>query len=286
LSLDAVLRNTGDIIKFLGLQLKRTGSGGILASLAMDLSPVHDDAGYLSALGKMQWYSRMIPGLSYFSSAAPRVELTAQDYADMNRMIHRLVAFECWERCFPRLDGPLAMSCYVDASPIKGQKSGRGGWILLLHGVENRDVFSVIAHRSHKMKRVATSSFNAELQACAEAVGRSIVLRMCLEQVFAKVNGVVKLPLDILCDNQGVVKGVNSPVSKAAQGAGYSLLDARYLRELLEDTANAISLRWIASASNLADGLTKPKAGTLRLCLVMGMGSEGGTGKEEELKEV
>ena len=104
---------------------------------------------------------------------------------------------------------------------------------------------------------VALSTLEAEYIACSHATRESIWLRRMLKD--AADGMAVKVsdrPVPIGCDNQGAIKLITSGVVKQKS----KHIDVKYHHVHDEQAKGSIQFRYVTSASNPADLLTKPLA--------------------------
>ena len=109
---------------------------------------------------------------------------------------------------------------------------------------------SPIAWVSRKMSTVATSVFNAELQATLDACEEVTFIRNLLSEIGVHSGA----PTTIFVDNQAVIDfSIREGLSEKSR-----LLPHKYLkiRELTAD--GHIRLQYVASLENVADSLSKP----------------------------
>jgi hypothetical protein len=119
-------------------------------------------------------------------------------------------------------------------------------------------VMSGLIHWQAKSQSVvALSTLEAEYIACSHATRESIWLRRMLKE--AADGMAVKIsdgPVPIGCDNQGAIKLISSGVVKQKS----KHIDVKYHHVHDEQVKGSIQVRYVTSATNPADLLTKPLA--------------------------
>ena len=145
------------------------------------------------------------------------------------------------------------------AGNLKTRKSV-GGCVFGL-GYTNRNqelVTSGLVHWQAKSQSVvALSTLEAEYIASSHATQESLWIRRILEEVANTMSiNISKGPVPIGCDNQGAIKLIISGVVKQKS----KHIDVKYHHVHDEQTKGSVNFRYVTSAANPADLLTKPLA--------------------------
>ena len=110
---------------------------------------------------------------------------------------------------------------------------------------------SAVVWGSKKQSSVATSTVEAEFMAASHAVKEVNWFRGFLEEI-----GVAPWSVKMFCDNQGCIANLKNPLySKYTKHIAVSF---HYAREAI--AKGQVDIRYVESARNMADILTKPLA--------------------------
>lgn len=142
----------------------------------------------------------------------------------------------------------LGLCGYTDANWARDHdKRSTGGYVYMLCG-------TIISWSSKRQATVALSSCEAEYIAETEAAKEAIWLKRLLNNFHFKTPEAVK----IKGDNKGALALAKNPEFHSRT----KHIDIRYhfVRQKVEE--GLVDLEWIGTASNLADGMTKPLSGT------------------------
>ena len=170
---------------------------------------------------------------------------------------------------FPSFEGECTIVTFCDASwATRKDSSSQGGQVTLLM---RRDVlqgarvpFHVLSWTSKRLKRVCRSSTAAETQMAANALDTHEFVKLAWYHscnVELKLGDTDKylcrIPSCMVCDAKNVYDGVVT-----VQTSGLKMEEKRTALELLAIRERlgqaAVSLRWVNSDQELADGMTKP----------------------------
>ena len=168
-----------------------------------------------------------------------------------------------WEELYPGIEEelpphmlekkgkPVRITVYVDADHVHDVITRRSvsGMILFLNNTPIRWV-------SKRQKTVETSTYGSELVAARLSVELIMDVRYQLRMLGVPLDG----PATLLGDNMSVV--LNTTVPSSMLKKKHNTIAYHYVRWMV--AAGVVSLSWIESAENIADGLTKRLAETVR----------------------
>jgi hypothetical protein len=136
---------------------------------------------------------------------------------------------------------------YVDAD-FAGDLDSRfstSGFVFFVYG-------GAVAWSSKKQKSVATSTVEAEFMASSAAIKEAAWLKSFLEEI-----GCAPWTVKIHCDNQGCIANLKNPVySKYTK---HIAVQFHFAREAIKK--GQVDVRYVESAKNHADMMTKPLVG-------------------------
>jgi hypothetical protein len=141
---------------------------------------------YWSLLGKLLWVVRrtrwdLAFNVSYSAQRAKCA--TIQDLLFLNKTARYIRHTMNIALKIPRLLGTLRVVGICDAAEGRqGDKHGQGGNLIGLKGEDSADAFAPIASKSHKLRRVGSSSFDVETLAAMECTETALVMAMWLEE--------------------------------------------------------------------------------------------------------
>jgi len=205
------------------------------------------------------------PDIAFSVTALSRhnVQPLAMHLTVAKRVLHYLKATSSLSIHYRRLpNSKLSAVGFTDsdwAGTLKTRKSV-GGCVFGL-GYTNRNqelVTSGLVHWQAKSQSVvALSTLEAEYIASLHATRESLWIRRILEEVANTMSiNISKGPVPIGCDNQGAIKLIISGVVKQKS----KHIDVKYHHVHDEQTKGLVNFRYVTSAANPADLLTKPLA--------------------------
>ena len=151
------------------------------------------------------------------------------------------------------------LSVFVDAS-FNGMPDGQSsafGYIIFLSGgyaIGKRGKCCVLSWKANKLRRVVTSTFEAETLALAEALDEAFVLRHQILQMMGLPDEMLKI--EAFSDCNDCVEAVHS--TKQVNGAkrDRARLDLAKIKQMLE-RGEVDTVSWVPTDYQLADPLTK-----------------------------
>ena len=221
--------------------------------------------------GQLNWIaSQTRPDIAYNACEVSVFikDATINDLIQANRYIRyickaksksaliRLVDLENLEQC--------SIICFSDASfaNLKGNSS-QGGYIVFLYRDEK--LFSPIARKSFKVKRVVKSSLAAESLALEEALETCFMMKSFPCELLNKEISNKVLPIKCYVDNKSLV---NSIFSTKTVTEKQLKIDSCIICDMLNKN-KVYSIEWFKSESQLADCLTKRIVSNTKLLNVL-----------------
>ena len=136
---------------------------------------------------------------------------------------------------------------YVDAdfAGDLDQRFSTSGFVFFVYG-------GAVAWSSKKQKSVATSTVEAEFMASSTAIKEAAWLKSFLEEL-----GCAPWSVKLYCDNQGCIQNLKNPVySKYTK---HIAVQFHFAREAIK--LGQVDIKYVESAKNQADMMTKPLVG-------------------------
>jgi len=136
---------------------------------------------------------------------------------------------------------------YVDAdfAGDLDQRFSTSGFVFFVYG-------GAVAWSSNKQKSVATSTVEAEFMASSTAIKEAAWLKSFLEEL-----GCAPWSVKLYCDNQGCIQNLKNPVySKYTK---HIAVQFHFAREAIK--LGQVDIKYVESAKNQADMMTKPLVG-------------------------
>ena len=214
-------------------------------------------------IGKLRWVSdQSRPDISYeeleLSMAASSP--TVKDWKTSNKMIRELKENDVKIKYKKLRRDKWYISVFTDASVGKlpdGVSSAAGIIIFLSNGYrpkQKRDC-CVLSWRSSKVKRVVSSSYDAEVLALSEGLEEALVLRkLLLDMTRMDPN---MLEIEAFCDNEDTIKALN--MSKPYYKGKRIGIEVAKIKEMWTK-GEVKTIQWVPGQYQLADGLTKKEA--------------------------
>ena len=220
-------------------------------------------------VGKLRWVSDQTrPDISFdeLLMSILQSRATYNEVKYLNKMVKKVKDLP-YSIKYPKLDGDIwFLTVFADASlkNLPPNKTGSaGGFIIFLScGLKlgQRTKCCPLAWKSTKIKRVVSSTHEAESLSLAEGLEEALVLK---DQI-VRMTGIPENLCLIECyiDNQDAVSSFNS--SKQNQKGGRIQIDAAKVREMLETKA-VHSIQLVSNTVQVADAMTKKGAPTSHL---------------------
>lgn len=209
---------------------------------------------FRSQRARLSWVVHTRPDIACVISMASQVTkhtFSVANTLELNNVVSYLQRTSDVVMKFPRLDqDALQIVAYSDASfgNLPNGASQLGYAVFLVDGHRN---CSFLTFKSYKARRIARSSTTAETLALVDAFDAAFLLRHDLQQILR-----CEIPLLLLTDSQIVFETL---VSKRTTAERRLMIDLAALREAY-DRRDVANIGLIASADNVADGLTKTAA--------------------------
>ena len=190
-------------------------------------------------------------------------EATFEDVRYLNKMVKKVKDLD-YRIKFRKLEGDhWFLTVFADASlknlPPNKTQSASGFIIFLSAGFKlgQRSKCCPIVWRCTRIKRVVSSTHEAESLALAEALEESLVIK---DQIMS-LTGIPGdlISVEAFVDNNDAVSSFNS--SKQNHKGGRIQIDAAKVREMLE-TGEVKSVQLISTSVQIADSFTKKGAAT------------------------
>ena len=232
-----------------------------------------DEARQLRGLaGQLNWIaSQTRPDIAY-NACEVNVSIkdaTISDLMQANKYVRKvksesssikIVNLENLENC--------SLVYFSDASfaNLKGNSS-RGGFIIFLYRSEN--LFSPIAWKSFKIKRVVKSTLAAETLALEQALEMCFMMKSFLCELLNKEISKKVLPIKCYVDNKSLVDSIFSTKTLTEKRLK---IDICIIRDMLSKN-KVYSIEWCKREAQLADCLTKGTASNTKLLNVLKNGS-------------
>lgn len=225
---------------------------------------------YLSLLGKLSWLSHITrPDLKYdvYHFSRKNKSAVVQDLMDLNGVVSKLN--EKKRIRFPKMDlqGGVKLVVHTDASfgNLDNKVNSCRGYVVFL---SSGDKASILAWASNKIKRVVSSTLESETLALIDGLNHAHALRDILSNLL--YGGIVQSALSI-------VAFVDSKQLHDAIHSSRSVSDHRLRRDIANvkerlELGEVSEVRWVPTTEMLADSLTKKKADSRKLDLVLDSG--------------
>ncbi|CAG7731317.1 unnamed protein product, partial [Allacma fusca] len=142
-------------------------------------------------------------------------------------------------------DAEVFLTCYTDSDYAgdKVQRKSTSGVVVLLNN-------AIVSWSSQKQSCIALSSTEAEYVAVASGAREVVWLRSCLSELgYPQVR-----PTLVLVDNQSAIRLVKNPEMHART----KHIDVRYHYIRDQEAKGEVSVQYVPTTDQLADGLTKP----------------------------
>ena len=209
--------------------------------------------GHLEKVLHIWGYLKKKPKLTlYFDPGLPDIDYSTfttnvEDFKEQYRDAQEQIPF----KQPPPRGRSVSSTAFVDASHGANHKTRKShtGYIVFI----NR---APILWYSKRQQTVESSTFSSEfiaLKVCVEAIEH---LRFKLRMFGIPIEG----PTHVFCDNMSVVN--NTTKMESTLNKKHSSIAYHYVRWMV--AASVVSLSWLESKENLADGLTKRLAETVR----------------------
>ena len=230
------------------IKLERAGSDQSASSSK------HEVRQYRSLLGALQWHANSTrPDLSFGVSRllGETKSLMNKHCVMANKLLRKAKSCDPNKILCKKLVGSLTLNVYTDASfaNLRDMGSQRGSIGFISDSAERSNL---LEYKSKKIKKVCRSTFAAELLACTAALDHTLSYKSIIEAFGLKVASIY-----IVTDNNGLRDNLSSLVSTCEEKS--LRIELAYLRETL--SAEGIKVRWVRGSEQLADVLTKEKAG-------------------------
>ena len=214
--------------------------------------------------GQLNWMaSQTRPDMAYNACeiSVSIKDATINDLIQANKYIRKaksknvslkIVDLENLEQC--------SIICFSDASfaNLKGNAS-QGGFIIFLY--RNENLFSPIAWKSLKIKRVVKSTLAAETLALEQALEMCFMMKSLLCELLNKEMSNKVLPIKCYVDNKSLVDSIFSTKTVTEKRLK---IDICIIRGMLSKN-EVYSIEWCKSESQLADCLTKGTVNNAKL---------------------
>ena len=227
------------------------------------------EAGQLRGLaGQLNWIAGQTrPNIAY-NACEVRVsikDVTINDLIQANKYISKvksesssikIINLENLEHC--------SLVCFSDASfaNLKGNSS-QGGFIIFLYRSEN--LFSPIAWKSFKIKRVVKSTLAAETLALEQALEMRFMMKSFLCELLNKEISNKVVPIKCYVDNKSLVDSIFSTKTLTEKRLK---IDICIIRDMLSKN-EVYSIEWCKSEAQLVDCLTKGTASNTKFLNVL-----------------
>ena len=160
------------------------------------------------------------------------------------------------------------MICFSDASFANLKvNSSQGGFIIFLY--RNKKLFSPIAWKSFKFKRVVKSTLAAETLALEHALETCFMMKSFLCELLKKKISNKVLPIKCYTDNKSLVDSIFSTKTVTEKQLK---IDICIILDIFKEN-EVYSIEWCKSESQLADCLTKRTASNTKLLNVLKNGN-------------
>ena len=160
------------------------------------------------------------------------------------------------------------MICFSDASFANLKvNSSQGGFIIFLY--RNKKLFSPIAWKSFKFKRVVKNTLAAETLALEHALETCFMMKFFLCELLKKKISNKVLPIKCYTDNKSLVDSIFSTKTVTEKQLK---IDICIILDILKEN-QVYSIEWCKSESQLADCLTKRTASNTKLLNVLKNGN-------------
>ena len=214
----------------------------------------HEEKGFRSVLGALQWHSNSTrPDLAFSVSKllGETKSLQLKHCTLANKLLRKAKANDPTKITCVKLKGKLALNVYTDASyaNLPDLASQRGTIAFMEDETERKNI---VEFKSKRIKRVCRSTFSAELLACNAAVDYALCYRSVI-----KAFGIKDFEVTIITDSKSIKDNLATIVSRCEEKS--LRVELAYLREVL--SKEGIKIRWVSSSEQLADVLTKEKPG-------------------------
>ena len=247
---------------------------------ASDLCSAWERDWYMKALGKLAWVVNTRPDLAIEHSECARFA-KAPTIASAKRLQGVMVTLKDEDTLgvvLNKLDcEKLCVVCHADGSFGNAEKGKtQGGHLVWLansssKGVQDTQVGSLVNWLSSSLKRVCTSTFDAETLSTLRGSDEALcVAYLVSELLYGRYPSIAervlthgfghrdvilkpKVPVYLFNDGDGTVKAVNTSAIKQANKR--RILDIASLRELVDE--ELATLEHVDTHSMMADGLTK-----------------------------
>ena len=208
-----------------------------------------------SKIGQLLWINNQTRpdisfDVSYLASALNTATVT--EMIQCNKIITK-VGNNSYELKYSSLKGKPRLNVYTDASYGNLQNGGsQGGYLIFIVGEDN--TFNLLSWESKQLKRIARSTLTAETISLVDGVESAI----CIKQLFKEPY--CYIPIDVFTDNRSLVDALKS--SKYV-GEKILCIDMAALKSYLYEK-NIATIKWVNSANQLADILTKKNINSLQ----------------------
>ena len=209
-----------------------------------------------SKIGQLLWISNQTrPDISFDVSylASALNTATTTEMIQCNKIISK-VGNNSYQLKYSSLKAKPRLKVYTDASYGNLQNGGsQGGYLIFTVGEDN--TFNLLSWQSKQLKRIARSTLTVETISLVDGVESAI----CIKQLFKELY-CYDIPIDVFTDNRSLVVALKS--SKYV-GEKTLRIDMAALKSYLHEKKIA-TIKWVNSANQLADILTKKNINSLQ----------------------
>ncbi|KAA8494667.1 Retrovirus-related Pol polyprotein from transposon TNT 1-94 [Porphyridium purpureum] len=253
-------------ISFAGMQVREVEDGLTIKQTPIDVLEAHDFSSLRSLRGKLSW---LVNGtradLNYLCAQLMQVTDVTYDQTRVDELLKRVKkAMRHWDgsvlirglRGEDTTDRALRIEVFADAAFANNQDlSSQLGYIVCV--VNDNGHAVPLLWGSKKARRITRSVLGAEILALAEGFDAGIFIQTTLRSIG------MDLPLGLVTDSRSIFDAISTDRLPAEKRLA---LDISVLREAFKNE-EVVSIKWVRSEGNPADGLTKaePNKALLRL---------------------
>ena len=224
---------------------------------------------FRSLIGQLGWLcTNSRPDLSY-----DVLELSCKvnkpkvgDIFDANKCLRKASMFQC-SMHFPKLNdvNNCRLVVFSDASHsnLPDGVSSAGGFVIFL--VDSQSNACPLYWESRKIRRVVKSTLAAETLAAADAIDSAYYISHILSQIL--FDSKLEIPIELFVDNKSLYDNVYSVKNVSEKRLR---IDIASIKELV--LTEKLKVRWIETANQVADVLTKRGVNPMKICNVFETG--------------